>query len=96
MAAFNDLPAVVATQDNQQLPLALNAGDLLWGQIYASPNNIGTVWLGGSSVAANRGIPLIKQSTFFIPPIPGTAIRSASIFLFFEKNGDKVYGLVVT
>jgi hypothetical protein len=65
-------------------------------ELYASPANVGTVWLGGSSVAVNRGIPITKGSSFFILPLLGASIRGQSIFLFFEKSGDALYGLVVT
>ena len=95
MATVYDYPALVATQDNQRIQMTSGIGSLYWGQLYASPSNAGTVWFGGALVAQNRGIPIYKGSSFFLPSMTGSTISQSSIYFFFEKNGDTLYAVAV-
>jgi hypothetical protein len=90
MAAMTDYAAVVASAPNQLKQLTAVPGTMIWGQVFADRNNTGTVWLGGSAVTADRGIPIFAGSSFFFPPTTG-GVAQTTIYFFFQNSGDIVY-----
>ena len=90
-----DIPAVVSDQDGQTKPLFSGMGRYPWAQIYAKATNIGTVWIGGASVGPDRGIPIYKGGSMFIPlSTPQFDFMDTStVCLYFEKAGDAVCGV---
>ena len=65
-----------------------------WVQIMVKSDNAGTVWVGGSTVAAGRGIPLAPAgfpSQFFPPIGDGSYLDLSQIYYKMTTGTDTIY-----
>lgn len=89
MSQILDQAAIQSTSANFRRCLSSSTDQAVWIQLYAPAGNQDTVYFGGPTVAAGRGIPLYPGGSYAHPK----SICPYNAYLFFLASGDKVHWL---